>query len=64
MDDDFLSIRKDGVERPNVVIVHKVTDVVDHDCVMQRFHDIVVQVEVWNQRVTEQLTVHWVSKQT
>ena len=76
-DDEFLSMREDEIERPNVVIVREVTDGVDHDRVMQRFQeedphhakatqvdDAVVQVKIWNQKVVEQLTLHWSSKQT
>ena len=59
------------------MLVPKVMEVANHDSVMQSFQeedprhakatqadDVVVQVEVWNQRVAEQLTQHWTSTRT
>ena len=74
---EFLSMREDGVDRPDVVLVPKVSEDSDYDCVLPRFQeedphhgkaaradDEVVQVDVRNQRVTEQLTKHWASTRT
>ena len=70
-------MREDGVGYPDVVLVSKVREGAYHVRVLLRFQeedphhakavrtdDAVVRVDVWNQRVAEQLTKQWASTQT
>ena len=70
MEDQLLTPKEDGVDRPTIGIVNDVTGGGGDDRVAQHFrekdphhgkaaraNDAGVQVEVWNQRVAEQLTL-------
>ena len=77
MEDQLLTTKEDRGDRPSIGIGSEVTDGGEQERVAQNFREkdphhgkaaqadnAEVQVDVWNQRVAEQLTFHWASEQT